>query len=541
MIGFILAVALLALALLALALLKTYSALPTKELKRRARSKDPAAEVLYRAVAYGASLRLLLWLVVILAAAGSISLIESVGIPKVLAYIIVVFIVAYGFVWMPAHKATAIGVRLAVWTTPAVAWLLQKLHPVLDFAVKLVHEHRPVTVHTGLYDRDDLLALIESQKHQQDSRISTETLELLAHTLTFGDKLVQDCMVPVRTVREVSADEPVGPVIIKDLYDSGFSRFPVYKDSPDSIVGTLYLRDLVNLKHTGVIADVMQPTVNYVHEDHPLEQVLDAFIKTKHHLFIVVNSFEEFVGIITIEDIIEQILGCKIVDEFDQYDDIRAVAAHQAKIEHVKRQAAIDQSTPKAETAAEAEDADDEAATAGEKAGKPLKKSSKAKLAKLAPAPSEDADAEDITIEEIEAKEVIQRKKPDHPDGKNPYQQSTLKYLVYEAGFRGEALEIAYAVALAESAGKATAHNDNPDTGDDSYGLFQINMLGDMGPERRELYGLKTNQALFHPPTNVRVAYEISEGGKNWQPWSTYTSGAYKKFYNPKANAAITK
>jgi CBS domain-containing protein len=387
---------------------------------------------------------------------------------------------------MPAHKASKIGVKVAVWATPTVAWLLRKLHPILDRIVDMVRKRRPLTIHTGLYDKEDLTQLIESQKHQPDSRISTETLELLAHVLTFGDKVVSDSMVPARAVRSVSADETIAPVIIEELHESGFSRFPVYKGEVGNFVGTMYLRDLVTLKHTGAIGDVMIPDVYYVHEDHPLEQVLDAFLKTQHHMFIVVNSFEEFVGIITIEDILEEILGCKIVDEFDQYDDIRAVAAHQAVAEHEKR-----------------------------------KKDGKEMVVK--PSQSKSAQVDDPAT------------------AKNPYQESTLKHLLFEAGFRGEALEIAFAVALAESAGKATAHNDDESTGDDSYGLFQINMLGAMGPERRKLYNLKANKDLFHPPTNARVAFAISQEGKDWDPWTTYVNGAYKKFYNPKSNASITK
>jgi len=262
----------------------------------------------------------------------------SVIAPPALAFVVEALVIAYGFVWMPTGQVTKFGVRVAVWLTPAVAWLLAKLHPLLDRLVSFVQKHRPLHIHTGLYDREDLLELIEKQKGQADSRISPETLELLQHTLQFGDKLVRDCAVPRRAVRMVSADDAIGPMLMKDLHASGFSRFPVYKDKPENIVGTLYLRKLISLKHTGHVRDIMDDKVYFVHEEHPLEQVLDAFLKTQHHLFIVVNSFEEVVGIITIEDILEQILGAKIVDEFDQYDDVRAVAAHQAKQEHESRQ-----------------------------------------------------------------------------------------------------------------------------------------------------------------------------------------------------------
>lgn len=107
---------------------------------------------------------------------------------------------------------------------------------------------------------------------------------------------------------------------------------------------------------------------------------------------------------------------------------------------------------------------------------------------------------------------------------------ASLMQILRDVGFSGEGLRIAYAVVMAESSGNARAHNPDASTGDNSYGLFQINMLGSMGPERRKLYGLSSNEDLFDPYVNAKVAYKMSNGGKNWQPWSTYKRGDYKDF-----------
>ena len=107
---------------------------------------------------------------------------------------------------------------------------------------------------------------------------------------------------------------------------------------------------------------------------------------------------------------------------------------------------------------------------------------------------------------------------------------SSLMSILKQAGFTGRGLQIAYAVAMAESRGNAHAHNGNSGTGDNSYGLFQINMLGDMGPERRAEYGLSSNDSLYDALTNAKVAFKMSHGGTSWGPWSTYNSGAYKDY-----------
>jgi hypothetical protein len=102
--------------------------------------------------------------------------------------------------------------------------------------------------------------------------------------------------------------------------------------------------------------------------------------------------------------------------------------------------------------------------------------------------------------------------------------------VLVKAGWRGDALKTAWEVMMAESGGHPSDHNSNAATGDDSYGLFQINMLGSMGPARRKAYGLSSDADLLNPDTNARVAYSMSAGGKNWSPWSTYKSGAYSKY-----------
>jgi hypothetical protein len=96
------------------------------------------------------------------------------------------------------------------------------------------------------------------------------------------------------------------------------------------------------------------------------------------------------------------------------------------------------------------------------------------------------------------------------------------------AGVRGDNIAIAVAIAIAESGGNTRAHNGTPP--DNSYGLWQINMLGPLGPQRRAMLGISSNDALYDPNVNARAMFKISNGGTNWRPWTTYTSGRYRLF-----------
>jgi hypothetical protein len=105
-----------------------------------------------------------------------------------------------------------------------------------------------------------------------------------------------------------------------------------------------------------------------------------------------------------------------------------------------------------------------------------------------------------------------------------------LKGILYEAGFRGKNLKEAWAVAMKESTGRPRSHNDNPATGDYSHGLFQINMIGSLGPARLKQYKLDSNEDLFNPLTNAKIAFQMSNGGKNWSAWNGISSSTTKWF-----------
>lgn len=334
MFGFILGLVLAVCAIVFWVLERTYQHVPARELKRLARRGDEVAALLYRPVAYGVSLQVFLAVVgTVLAALALVSLVSSLGAWLAILLLIVVGGIG-GLIFVPSGELTRSSLWLARHAAPPIAWVLEHTHPVLGRIGRLITRHQPLHFHTRLYEKSDLVELLEHQKAQPDSRISMNEIALLQHALTFGDRTVAEALVPKRVVKMVRVNEPVGPVLMSDLHASGHSRFPVYDGKRDNIVGILYLHDLVGAKHTGTVEAIMSTRLRYVHEDFSLQQALQAFLKTKQHLFLVVNGFEELVGIITIEDVLEQMIGKQIVDEFDHYDDLRAVATAAAKVEH---------------------------------------------------------------------------------------------------------------------------------------------------------------------------------------------------------------
>ena len=113
------------------------------------------------------------------------------------------------------------------------------------------------------------------------------------------------------------------------------------------------------------------------------------------------------------------------------------------------------------------------------------------------------------------------------------WQQLTNKDLIAlleGVGFKGTSLKTAWAIAKRESNGRPLAYNGDRKTGDSSYGIFQINMLGSLGKDRLELFNkkfnMKTKTELFNPVTNAEITYYMSNGGKDWTAWKGLTPKA---------------
>jgi CBS domain containing-hemolysin-like protein len=327
--NFILPSVLLLLALGGVVVRKTYYALPVRELKRRAAKHDKLATQLYRAVAYGNSLRGLLWLYIGLTSAASLVLLARL-LPIWASLLIVGPLLWIAFSFIPASRTTRLGAGLTRLVTPLIAWLLNYLHPPLSRAADIVEGRYTVPDHTGLFERDDLLELIERQQRQPDSRLSDEELEIVKRALRFDEHKVRDIMTPRKRIKTVLADDTIGPILIDEVHKSGQDHVLVRESRKGDFVGTLAFKQL-DLHSSGKVRDIMANTVYYLHENDSLGQALHAFFVTNRSMFVVVNNFEECVGVLTIESVLQQLLGHIPGDDFDQFTNVAVVAARHTK------------------------------------------------------------------------------------------------------------------------------------------------------------------------------------------------------------------
>ena len=141
--------------------------------------------------------------------------------------------------------------------------------------------------------------------------------ELLENVFEFRDKIVKEVMVPRTEIVALDASDPADEMA-KVIIEDGYTRMPVYHDSLDEVIGVVYSKDLITLKeHSDLIIlhDLLRPAY-FVPETKPIADLLREFQRRKIHLAIVVDEFGGTAGIVTLEDILEELVG-EIQDEYD--------------------------------------------------------------------------------------------------------------------------------------------------------------------------------------------------------------------------------
>ncbi|HMH70622.1 MAG TPA: CBS domain-containing protein [Candidatus Saccharimonadales bacterium] len=205
--------------------------------------------------------------------------------------------------------------------------------PLLSFTAKhtkgFLRLVRNITPETPLSRQLDSKEELQHLVAQSGALLSNDEKKLISHGLQFETMKVSEIMTPRGTIDSINKKELLGPLTLDDLHKTGHSRFPVIDGDVDHVIGTLHIQTLFTLdsRRSTTAEKAMEPRVFYIRQDQNLQHALAAFVRTHHHLFIVINEFRETVGVVSLEDVIEALLGRKIVDEFDTHEDLRAVAA----------------------------------------------------------------------------------------------------------------------------------------------------------------------------------------------------------------------
>jgi CBS domain containing-hemolysin-like protein len=299
------------------------------ELKRQARKDNPDAKAVYPVRAYGVQLWIYLWANIGFLLSCSVLLLHSlVGSFWTIVVNVPLIVLIHGI--LPWSRWPKPSLHMAAMTSPYVESILKILYPILHWLEGFVGRWIQPDPILLIQSKDELLEILRHNAEEFD-HVNPDELKIAENALTFGDKSIGDYMTPLNSVHFINIEDSLTPIVLNELHDSGYSRFPVYQGNNQNIVGTLFLKDALQVKSTKTVREVMRSDIYYVNELQTLDHALKAFIKTKHHIFVVVNEFEDVVGVLSIEDVLEQVIGHHLSDEFDKFEDLRAVAKSTAK------------------------------------------------------------------------------------------------------------------------------------------------------------------------------------------------------------------
>jgi CBS domain containing-hemolysin-like protein len=210
--------------------------------------------------------------------------------------------------------------RMSFMLARPISWLIKASVPVI-WALERVVNAMTALVGGGsggkssLVTEEEIRALIKIS--EEEGILHKEKYRMLSKVFDFGEAVVRSVMTPKRDVTAVDADGDLDATI-ESVIESGYSRLPVYRGTGENIIGMINMKDLLHLSRNRdliVLQDIIYPAT-FVPESKKVTELLKEFQKGHTHLAIVNDAQGKVCGIVTLEDLIEEIVG-EIEDEFD--------------------------------------------------------------------------------------------------------------------------------------------------------------------------------------------------------------------------------
>jgi CBS domain containing-hemolysin-like protein len=222
--------------------------------------------------------------------------------------------------------------QFAKWLAPpllAFAWIASPFTWVLNRSATLVLRtfgQRPDVTHEPVHSPDELRMLVEQSEEQ--GALDPGEAQRLGAVLEFSEKNAREVMTPRTDIVALPAEGSLDDAL-ETVEEARFSRYPVYEETIDHVVGMMHVKDLLGVLHeqldTFTVRDLMRP-IHVVPGSREVEAVLTDFKRRKEHMAIVLDEYGGTAGLVTMEDLLEEIVG-EILDEYDETAELRMPGA----------------------------------------------------------------------------------------------------------------------------------------------------------------------------------------------------------------------
>ena len=233
---------------------------------------------------------------------------------------------------LPKTAGVAYAKSLASWIALPLQGLVKIMRPLIWLC-------QTVTKLIPKQEKEPLVSIEEIEAvavlGRKAGEIEPQQEKVIANILKLQDKTVRKVMTPRTVVFSLSEHLTISEALEMKEQWNRHSRVPVYDENQDDVVGIVLSRDVLLSMTAGrenqKLSELMQP-VHFVPEGAPLNKIMMEFFEKSAHLFVVVDEYGSVTGVISLEDIIEEIVGREIIDESDTAVDLREYARHKKRL-----------------------------------------------------------------------------------------------------------------------------------------------------------------------------------------------------------------
>lgn len=214
-----------------------------------------------------------------------------------------------------SRHALWFGSRLAPLMKLLILVMLPITYPIAYLLDKVLGQEMP-----SLFTRHELMHIISELEDSEHSDLDSDEERIVHGALQFSHTSVREIMSPKENVTTYDENQRINEDFIHDIQESDFSRYPVYSGNQDNIVGILYTKDLIHEEEGVALKETIEAFDKkflVVRPEEKLDVVLGRMLKQKLHMGIVLSRNKQFLGVVTLEDIIEEIIQFEIKDEGD--------------------------------------------------------------------------------------------------------------------------------------------------------------------------------------------------------------------------------
>lgn len=184
-----------------------------------------------------------------------------------------------------------------------------------------------------IWSKHEIKEIIKHHEKNEASDIDEDEERIMIGALSFSEVLVKKIMTPKPVLYKLEKAQILDKATLTEIREKGFTRIPVYDKSEDKLVGILYSKDLIGLfEENKMVEDYISKISPISAKDTMrLDTLMNHFITKKVHIAFVYDEYTTFIGVVTLEDIIEEILKVEIMDEVDTIADMQHFALEQSK------------------------------------------------------------------------------------------------------------------------------------------------------------------------------------------------------------------